>query len=368
MTEGSDAYGMSREDIIQSLLEKAYYDDNSLSIDDQFDLRITLFGMTADQLIEYSSKEGFSDLGELKSLFGFNGTCSKPDPKDIKLISILQYMPDGDLSRLVNCDDLKTYIDHLYDFYISDDSGAIYREYFDKGNILLLLDYLKKSDEIHQELILSDFRDSRTSSLEELVNLNSDAKESCIDYIWDNDITGEGDIDISIKFMIFALKKVSSDHERLTRRLAGTLLKSINYDQKVITTWIGGDRGDDTENCGVSDMKSDSIPGSYTRDQLINAMVNEWIVDCYCAPEEDDDHPEVKRKEFEAMTNSELLERFNFDDDYTFDDYMGTYEVISEEYMRAFESPADDINEREDHKRSPVGRIVDLLKRIKNKF
>jgi len=365
MTEGSDAYGMSREDIIQSLLEKAYYDDNSLSIDEQFDLRINLFGMTTDQLVEYSSKEGFSDLGELNSLFGSNGTNSKPDPEDIKIISMLQYMPDGDLSRLVNCNDLKTCIDHLYDFYISDDSGAIYREYFDKGNILLLLDYLKKSDEIHQELILSDFRDSRTSSLEELVNINPDAKESCIDYIWDNDITGKGDIDISMRFMIFAMKKVSSDHAKLTRRLAGTLLKCINYDQKVITTWIGGDN---TENCGVSDMPSDSIPGSYTRDQLINAMVNEWIVDCYCAPEDDDDHPEVKRKEFEAMTDSKLLERFNFDDDYTLDDYMKTYEVISEEYMRAFESPVDEINERPDHKRSLVGRFVDLLKRIKNKF
>lgn len=368
MTEGSDAYGMSREDIIQSLLEKAYYDDNSLSIDEQFDLRITLFGMTADQLIEYSSKEGFSDLGELNSLFGSNGTNSKPDPEDIKIISMLQYMPDGDLSRLVNCNDLKICIDHLYDFYISDDSGAIYREYFDKGNILPLLDYLKRSDEIHQELILSDFRDSRTSSLEELVNINPDAKESCIDYIWDNEITGKGDIDISMRFMIFALKKVSSDHAKLTRRLAGTLLKSINYDQKVITTWIGGDRGDNTENCGISDMPSDSIPGSYTRDQLINAMVNEWIVDCYCAPEEDDDRPEVKRKEFEAMSNSQLLEKLNFDGDYTIDNYMDQYREIAKGYMKAFDPSIDDLEGSTADEKTFITRAVDLLKRIKNKL
>ena len=46
-------------------------------------------------------------------------------------------------------------------------------------------------------------------------------------------------------------------------------------------------------------------------------MVNEWIVDCYCSPDESDDPPGVKRAEFEAMSNTALLEQLNFDEDYT---------------------------------------------------
>ena len=60
------------------------------------------------------------------------------------------------------------------------------------------------------------------------------------------------------------------------------------------------------------------IAGEFTREELIDSMVNEWIVDCYCAPEEGDPTPDQIRKEYQTMSDSDLLEKLNFDDEYTY--------------------------------------------------
>ena len=97
-------------------------------------------------------------------------------------------------------------------------------------------------------------------------------------------------------------------------------------------------------------------------------MVNEWIVDCYCSPDESDDPPEVKRAEFEAMSNTALLEQLNFDEDYTIEKYMEQYEQIADGYMKAFDPFVDDLKGATKEERSFIGRTVDILRRIKNKF
>ena len=357
----------TREELVLGLLEKKFEDDSTLGIHEQFDLRLELHQLSTDDLKAAVSEEGFADEDELLSLYGREGLRSKSDPKEIEFISSLQFLPDSELERIVNCGDLKTIHDHLYDFYISSDSGATYREFFDKKLILLMLEHHKKSEEVFKDLVRLEFSDSDASNLKELVDFEPDAKECCVDYIWDKGLTGSSGQDISTDFMIFALRKISSDHERLTKRLSKTLLKSIDPDQQLVKDFSNGDSEQDTASGSAPEMPSDLIAGSITREQLIDAMVNEWIVDCYCAPDEDDDPPEVKRQELEEMTNAALLKQLNIDEDYTVDDYMDQYSQIAEGYMKAFTPSVDDLKNASQKERSIIDRAVKLIKDMRKK-
>ena len=357
----------TREELVFGLLEKKFADDSSPGINEQFDLRLELLQLSTNELISAIRKEGFTDAEELLSLYGRSGLLSKTDPEDSRFISSLQHLPDSELASIINLGDLKTIHDHLYDFYISNDSGATYREFFDKRLVLLMLEYHKKSEEVFKDLVRLEFSDSDASNLKELVDLEPDAKECCVDYIWDKGLTGSSGQDISTDFMIFALRKISSDHERLTKRLSKTLLKSIDPDQKLVKDFSNSDSEQDTASGSAPEMPSDLIAGSITREQLIDAMVNEWIVDCYCAPDEDDDPPEVKRQELEEMTNAALLKQLNFDEDYTVDDYMDQYSQIAEGYMKAFNPSIDDLKNASQEERSLIDRAVKFIKRLREK-
>ena len=363
-----DFSSASKEDIINALLEKRFSDKTFIGIEEQFDIRLEMHRLSMEDLRTLVSEEGFIRVDELLTLYGRNGALSKPDPEEIELIASLQYLPDDELAGIVDSGDLKTIHDHIYDFYISNDSGATYREYFDKGLILLMLDYHKKSDEVFRDLVNLEFKNSHASNLNELVDLEPDAKEYCVDYIWDKGITGRSGQDLSSDFLVFALKKISSDHAKLTRRLSKTLLKSIDPDQKLIKDFSNGDSGQETASDGAPEMPSDPIVDSITREQLINAMVNEWIVDCYCAPDEGDDPPEVKRQEFEAMPNAALLKQLNFDKDYTIHDYIDQYSQIAEGYMKSFKPTADDLQNASEEERSIIDKAVRFIKDFRNKF
>lgn len=103
------------------------------------------------------------------------------------------------------------------------------------------------------------------------------------------------------------------------------------------------------------------IAGEFTREELIDAMVNEWIVDCYCAPEEGDPTPDQMRKEYQAMSDSDLLEKLNFDDEYTIFDYMDQYRVIADGYLSAFNKSVDDLQGCSDSERSFVEHVASLI-------
>ena len=111
------------------------------------------------------------------------------------------------------------------------------------------------------------------------------------------------------------------------------------------------------------------VRGSITREQLINAMVNEWIVNCYCVPEDGDAPPEQKRKEYESMTNDELIEECGgFDEDYTIQKYLDQYSNIADSYMKRFNPSIDDLKGKTKDEKSLVNRMVDVLKRLRGSF
>lgn len=110
------------------------------------------------------------------------------------------------------------------------------------------------------------------------------------------------------------------------------------------------------------------IQGSITREQLIDAMVNEWIVNCYCAPDEDDDPPEVKRKEFESMTNEELLESTGCDEIYTIQSFVGQYQQIADEYRQAFDLSVKNAKTATMREKSFLARVMDFLRRLRTKL
>ena len=82
--------------------------------------------------------------------------------------------------------------------------------------------------------------------------------------------------------------------------------------------------------------------GKFTREELINASVNEWIVNCYCAPDDDDMPPDQKRRQLENMTDDELLEAAAVDDTYTIENYISEYKEINPRYMSRFDPSIDD--------------------------
>lgn len=103
------------------------------------------------------------------------------------------------------------------------------------------------------------------------------------------------------------------------------------------------------------------IAGEFTRDELIDAMVNEWIVDCYCAPEEGDPTPGEMRKEYESMTDDEILEKLDFDDEYTIAEYMDQYREIAEGYLSAFDKSVDDLKGCSEQERNFVERASSII-------
>ena len=64
---------------------------------------------------------------------------------------------------------------------------------------------------------------------------------------------------------------------------------------------------------------------NYTTEQLIDALVNEWIYLCHDDPEPDDLTPEEYRKDLEEYTYDELIEETSTDEGFTLDDFMDAY-------------------------------------------
>ena len=64
---------------------------------------------------------------------------------------------------------------------------------------------------------------------------------------------------------------------------------------------------------------------NYTKGQLIDALVNEWIYLCHDDPEPEDQSPEEYRKDLIDMTLEELIEEACIDEHYTLDEYMETW-------------------------------------------
>ena len=61
----------------------------------------------------------------------------------------------------------------------------------------------------------------------------------------------------------------------------------------------------------------------YTKEQLINALVNEWRLLCLEEYDEDDDTPEEHRESLEGYSYQELIEEI--DADYELETFMGKY-------------------------------------------
>ena len=91
-------------------------------------------------------------------------------------------------------------------------------------------------------------------------------------------------------------------------------------------------------------------------------------MNCYCAPDEDDDPPEVKRKEFESMTNEELLESTGCDEIYTIQSFVGQYQRIADEYLQVFNFSSSDSKVAIMQEKSFLARVVDFLRRVRSKI
>ena len=63
----------------------------------------------------------------------------------------------------------------------------------------------------------------------------------------------------------------------------------------------------------------------YQTQQIIDALVNEWIYLCHDDPQDDDMTPEEYRKDLEEYTYDELIEETCTDEHFTLDEYMETY-------------------------------------------
>ena len=63
----------------------------------------------------------------------------------------------------------------------------------------------------------------------------------------------------------------------------------------------------------------------YQKEQIVDALVNEWIYICHDDPQDDDMTPEEYREMMEEMTIEELIEETSTDDHYTLDEFMEVY-------------------------------------------
>lgn len=64
---------------------------------------------------------------------------------------------------------------------------------------------------------------------------------------------------------------------------------------------------------------------TYTKSQLIDALVAEWEYLCHDDPQDDDMTPEEYREELINMSMEELIEETYTDEHYTLDAYMNNY-------------------------------------------
>ena len=64
---------------------------------------------------------------------------------------------------------------------------------------------------------------------------------------------------------------------------------------------------------------------TYTKAQIIDALINEWVYLCHDDPQDDDMTPEEYRNELINMSMEELVEETSTDEHYTLDAYMNNY-------------------------------------------
>ena len=67
------------------------------------------------------------------------------------------------------------------------------------------------------------------------------------------------------------------------------------------------------------------MSNQYSTEQLIDALVNEWIYLCHDDPQPDDLTPEEYRNDLEEYTYDELVEETQTDEHFTLDEFMETY-------------------------------------------
>ena len=64
---------------------------------------------------------------------------------------------------------------------------------------------------------------------------------------------------------------------------------------------------------------------TYTKQQLVDALVREWEYLCHDDPQDDDATPEEYRADMETMTLEELIEETGTDEGFTLDQFMEAY-------------------------------------------
>ena len=67
------------------------------------------------------------------------------------------------------------------------------------------------------------------------------------------------------------------------------------------------------------------MSNQYSTEQLIDALVNEWIYLCHDDPQPDDLTPEEYRNDLEEYTYDELVEETQTDEHFTLDEFIQAY-------------------------------------------
>ena len=184
--------------------------------------------------------------------------------------------------------------------------------------------------------------------------------------IWEKEFNDNGDKSILDSLLIFSKLDLISK-----KKYEGVILL-LDYASRFgiidldCSQFVGEEESEDQQQQDTQPSKV--VYGTYTRGQLIDAMVNEWIVNCYCVPEEGDAPPEQMRKEYEKMTDSQLLEETGCDEIYTIEDYISRYKEIPEGYRKAFDSSVDDLKGKSEKERSFIERAVSAIKRLQGKL
>lgn len=63
----------------------------------------------------------------------------------------------------------------------------------------------------------------------------------------------------------------------------------------------------------------------YQKEQIIDALINEWIYLCHDDPQDDDMTPEEYREELIQMSLEKIIEETSTDEHFTLEEYMNTY-------------------------------------------
>jgi len=64
---------------------------------------------------------------------------------------------------------------------------------------------------------------------------------------------------------------------------------------------------------------------TYTKQQLVDALVAEWEYLCHDDPQPEDATPEEYRADMEDLTLEELIQETGADEGFTLDDFMEAY-------------------------------------------